>query len=480
MKYDILLGFKRYLEEELTPNTAKTYFSGVKKVFDNYDLSSLGEIPKENILLELKKFGTKNQVSAAKNGLKKLHEYDNSLNLPTEQEFKSISAHKRNRVKSRGKVVDFDQMMRKTNAIRNKKMKYSYRLAAVSGLRVAELASLEPGDLLFSDGQITIHVRKGKGGKEGFVVCLEDDYLYKNLQEYIAGLGPDQRMFYSEGNMRKYAYKHGMQMHDFRRVFATLEKKELQDQGYSAEEANEIVQEQLRHTRFSTTKRYLQGRRIKSKKLKKEKPKKVDPVVVDNDRSNLDAMEKQEFYQLISEMDVRDLTPEEKQVIKDYMGDGYSEINDVLCQGKPASEDTLKKIDTLTECLERKELPRDEVVYRGLDHLSVLFGSGVDKMDIKEISKRYEGTFFISEGFSPMSIDKDISKGFTGNPTGVLMEISVPAKMKGIFLGAVGRHKESEILFQRRSIYKINHIKSDSSNIIVQASLVHQAKRKEK
>lgn len=41
MKYDILLGFKRYLQDNLNPNTAKTYYSAVKKVFNNCNISSM-------------------------------------------------------------------------------------------------------------------------------------------------------------------------------------------------------------------------------------------------------------------------------------------------------------------------------------------------------------------------------------------------------------------------------------------------------
>ena len=45
MKYDILLGFKRYLQDNLNPNTAKTYYSAVKKVFNNCNISSMGDVP---------------------------------------------------------------------------------------------------------------------------------------------------------------------------------------------------------------------------------------------------------------------------------------------------------------------------------------------------------------------------------------------------------------------------------------------------
>lgn len=481
MKYDILLGFKQYLKETMTPNTAKTYFTAVKKVFGDYNISSLGDVPKEHIIRQLKTFKTKNELSAAKNGLKKLYEYDSSLKLPDEADFKNIARHKRNKVKSKGKMVDFDQMMRKTNAIRDEKLKYAYRLAAISGLRVSEIADLEPGDISFSDGYIKVHVRNGKGGKEGNVICLKDEYLYERLGEYMKGMEADERIFYGQGYMRKYAYEHGIQMHDFRRAFAVLEKRELQNQGYSLKEANEVVQEQLRHTRFANTERYLSGRKIIAKKLRKEqklKPKGSTPLVAPNHRQDLEAMEPQELYNLMSELDARDLTEPERQALKFYAGDGFGEINSALYGNQEVPDSVLEYIDILTECLERKEIPRNEVVYRGVSKLSVLFGEEAKNMAIEEIRQKYEGTLFISDGFSSTSIDESISKDFTGNQTGILMRISVPAKMKGMFLGDVCKYKESEILFQRKSVFKINHIDSDDKNIIVDASLIYQAKKK--
>ena len=74
----------------------------------------MGDVPESYILDQLKHFRTKNEVSAAKNGLKHLAKYDSSLKLPDDAAFKTIQ--KRNYVKSKGKIVNFDTMMKKTNA----------------------------------------------------------------------------------------------------------------------------------------------------------------------------------------------------------------------------------------------------------------------------------------------------------------------------------------------------------------------------
>ena len=263
MKYDILNGYKQYLYENLNKNTAKTYYSAVNKVFRDLRFNSLSQIPDHLIMTEVRKLSNKNLVSAAKNGLKHLQKYDPSLNLPSNEAFSEISKHKRNYVKSKGKKVDFDQMQRKVNAIRNKKLKLAFRLASISGLRVSELADLEAGDLKFKeDGTITVSVKHGKGGKSGQVDCLQDKYVYEQLKEYCNNLEENNRLFYSESYMREKAGNMGMEMHDFRRAFALLKKIDCMDQGCNSYEANAEVQEGLRHERFSTTKRYLYGRKV--------------------------------------------------------------------------------------------------------------------------------------------------------------------------------------------------------------------------
>jgi integrase len=272
MKYDILNGYKLYLQENLTKNTAKTYYSAVNKVFLNLKFNDLSQISESAIIESVKNLGSKSQVSAAKNGLKHLYAFDRRLNLPTNEAFSGISKHKRNYVKSKGKKVDFDLMQRKVNAIRNKKLKLAFRLASISGLRVSEIADLEARDLKFNDeGKISVTIRNGKGGKSGQVECLKDNYVYEQLKEYCNGQEANKKLFYSESYMRERAGKLGMEMHDFRRGFATIKKIECVAEGCTPYEANAKVQEGLRHEKFSTTKRYLYGRKIvtSSKKIKK-------------------------------------------------------------------------------------------------------------------------------------------------------------------------------------------------------------------
>lgn len=106
MKYDILEAFQKYLKENLSPNTAKTYYAAVVKLFRYVQFISLEDINKgwitENIS---ERFTTRAEFSAVKNGLKWLKKFDNRLNILTEAEFRAISCKKRNFSKKDRKSV---------------------------------------------------------------------------------------------------------------------------------------------------------------------------------------------------------------------------------------------------------------------------------------------------------------------------------------------------------------------------------------
>ena len=42
--------------------------------------------------------------------------------------------------------------------------------------------------------------------------------------------------------------------------------------------------------------------------------------------------------------------------------------------------------------LERKKIPREEIVYRGMDNLGVLFGDDAKKLSSEELNQKYSGT----------------------------------------------------------------------------------------
>lgn len=275
IKYDVLIPFKKYLQENIkSPNTARKYYSAVVKLFDDTQFNNLEQISSEWILKEAKKkFKTRNEFSAVKNGIKWLAKLHPELRVPTEEQFRSISQKKRNYSKKPQKIIYLKPTQRKINQIKNERLRYAYRLAAISGLRVSELGDLEAKDISLKDGKILVQVQKGKGGHGGSVECLEDAYLYERLPAFLQEHS-EGKLFYSEAYMRECAAKLGIECHDLRRIFAIQTRNELRKE-MPMEQANEIVQQRLRHVRFSTTKRYLFNRKLKfeyeKKTLKEDK-----------------------------------------------------------------------------------------------------------------------------------------------------------------------------------------------------------------
>lgn len=262
MKYDLLEPFQKYLYQNLAANTAKTYYAAVIKLFRSFQMEDIRKVSREWLLEETaKSFRTRNEFSAVKNGLKWLGKFYPEFDIPKEEEFKSISSGKRNFSKRPKKVIYLHPTQRKINQIRNPKLKYAYRLGMISGLRVSELAELETKDFVFQEGSIYVNVRHGKGGRGGVVECRQDKYLYEKLPDFLKDI-PEGKVFYSASHMQKEAKRLGFECHDLRRIFAIETRNELKAE-MPVEKANEIVQNRLRHTRFSVTKRYLFNRKLK-------------------------------------------------------------------------------------------------------------------------------------------------------------------------------------------------------------------------
>ncbi len=273
MKYDVLEGLKGYLEKKYGKNTAKKYYAAAVKLFrDDYDLT-VNEINEEVIKERLDHIRGKNEFSAAKQavlGLKKVYP---DITIPGEDWFQEQSLHRKNRSKKKTKTIDLNATQRKINQIADQKLKYAFRLAMDSGLRVSELAEVLPEDITFKDGDIYVNVTHGKGGSNGVVKCQKDPYLYEHLQDFIKKQKEEypeennKKLFYSSNTMQKKAHDLGIECHDLRRICAIMLRNELKKE-MPVEEANAQVKEQLRHARFSTTKRYLFNRKLRVKEKK--------------------------------------------------------------------------------------------------------------------------------------------------------------------------------------------------------------------
>lgn len=267
MKFDILSAYRQHLQSTIkNRNTADRYYFAVVKLLENYQFDSLGEINREALESELMKCRSKNDFSAAKNGLLQLHSFDNRLNIPSSNFFKEQSLKKRNRSKRPAKTLYLDTITRKVNAVKDEKLKLSYRLMLASGLRVGETSQLTKEDITIEGESITVNVRYGKGGSNGRVECMNDAYLAGRLQNFLEDKEDQEKLFYAQSTLRQKANDLGLECHDFRRIAAINYRREQLQNGVTYPEANEQTKVFLRHARFSTTKRYLFNRKLKIKR----------------------------------------------------------------------------------------------------------------------------------------------------------------------------------------------------------------------
>lgn len=178
-------------------------------------------------------------------------------------------------------------------------------------------------------------------------------------------------------------------------------------------------------------------------------------------------------YEKLSSLDVKDLSKDEISSLERYSGSGYSRINRSLYDNEYRPLSTYEKelnekdINTLTNCISRKEIPFDFKAYRGIDNMEFVFGDDANNMSLEELNKKYSGIYFVNKGFSSVSTDYDVANDFLGySNKGGVMTIDVPKGSKGIAMGDVSVFKngEKEVLLQRGSAYQIKSIDMDDNN----------------
>lgn len=259
MKVRELVGeYKELIKEEnLRDTTIIKYVNSLDRFLTRlYSRETdIDKINVEDILQGLKDIKMKSETSAVVNGLRRLK---NKVNIPQEAELKNIIKNKTEKKKNNEEVRELRKILKKINVLRDKKLKLAYRLSLVSGLRVFELSDLKKEDIEITEEGIKINVRDGKGGKGGFINCLRDKYLEKNLAEHLESIN-DEKVFYSKKHMMNRALESGFECHDLRRAFCKLyhyeNKKEI-----GSYRANIKVKNAMRHIKFSTTRIYLNSK----------------------------------------------------------------------------------------------------------------------------------------------------------------------------------------------------------------------------
>ena len=174
--------------------------------------------------------------------------------------FEEARKYKKITYSAAGSGLTGDEIERKINALRNKKLKLAFRMGLRTGLRVSEISKLEKDDISFNDNTITVDVKDGKGGKQRTVCSLEDEYLVRTLKDHVNNADGD-KLFYSESHMKNKAGKLGFQMHDLRRCYSRTHLNNLIESGMNRTEAKEAVKQSLGHNKTRTTDIYLRKAR---------------------------------------------------------------------------------------------------------------------------------------------------------------------------------------------------------------------------
>lgn len=242
-------------KKELSEETAKYYLGCLKRLNKECQDRKSGI---ENGIRSLCKNSSQvlKYVAAVRNyervvlGAPKLLLYGDALNRLTHGELSHPEC---------GKELKFSEetYFKKINRLNNTKLKLAYRLQYASGLRIKEISNLKKRDFYFADGEMTLNVRNGKGGKQRMVTVETDPYLYEKLQNHISGMDDEERVFYSRSYLEKKAVEHSMETHDLRRVNARQRFRRRRLEGTGKREARRYVGRELGHDKTTTTNLYL-------------------------------------------------------------------------------------------------------------------------------------------------------------------------------------------------------------------------------
>jgi integrase len=207
-------------KENCESKTELNYFYAFKRFFDSVD-DFTGEEPE----LYLKNLKDRKQVSNLKKSFEFLLENklirDDEVNNNVLEQIKKEQERKPKHKKRPEPQFKLRNAECSINHLKNKRLKLGYRLQIISGLRVAELADLEPEDISIKDNkQICIRVKSGKGGNERHIVCFEDEWVLDNILEIEPR--KNNKLFYSESYLKNSANRLGFHTHDLRKVFSNI------------------------------------------------------------------------------------------------------------------------------------------------------------------------------------------------------------------------------------------------------------------
>lgn len=254
MLYDVLDGYKQYLELSYSPETVRTYCNRLKLLFVGQSiLNTIEQLDIQKILDNLSCIKHKNEFSQSKNAFLHFLKYENILLSDEQLRQLKILESKTHKKYKKKKVINYKKIDQTIKHLKNKKLKLCYQILLTTGLRVSELSQITKNDCTVSTDKV-IFSFTGKGGKqEKASVSKEDNTkLFAELKEHISTVQTSEKVFYCSNYLQAQAKKLNFQCHDLRRICAKLEYKKTR--------SKEEVKKKLRHDSVKSTNIYLRSK----------------------------------------------------------------------------------------------------------------------------------------------------------------------------------------------------------------------------
>lgn len=254
MKYDVIESYHTFLSGQLRPQTARVYTERLALLLDGQSsVSAIKNLNIDKIIEKLASLKYRNEFSQYKNALIYFADYQ-KITLSSEQlnKINTLGTQKKKKYRKL-KEVNFKKVDETIKHIKNKKLKLSYQVLLVAGLRVSELAQITKSDCTLLDNEIVFNFI-GKGGKQQHTKVSKNDdrKLYDNLRVLIESTKANDKVFYSANYLQQKAKKYGFQCHGLRRACAKIE--------YKKTKSKDKVQQKLRHSSKKTTDIYLKSK----------------------------------------------------------------------------------------------------------------------------------------------------------------------------------------------------------------------------
>ena len=154
------------------------------------------------------------------------------------------------------------------------------------------------------------------------------------------------------------------------------------------------------------------------------------------------------------------LSKEEREIITDYTGDRYSDINEYLRNGNTSSEEYSKKsIKILDNIIDKFELKEPIKVYRAIS---------------PEIAEKIKDTY-TDKAFQSTTITLDMFNKDTNRGNKPLLVLNIPAgKGRGAYINdhSIYKNKEFEFLLKRDSTFKVKKRTTKNGKTIIEMDLI--------